>query len=343
MLDSRLPPRAALLARPCSSWPTPSPAQRAPPRRPPTLNSVVGRWRGSTDAGAAMSTSATSASSGAAARRHAWSASARRCTRASCRATSTCASRRAPTASTTWRCPRDKKETAFKLILDHHRRQGHDLHLLQPRARFSAADRLPPRHRRLALRDGRGQDQRRGQAGDLSDAAHRLRERRVHPQIAWTSRPRPPSPISSACSPAGKRWRAAALLARQRAPEGGQCRRGRRRTCGAPSRSTRATRRHGRRWAGRWPKTVSREDALAAYREGIAVAATQGRQAGGQGNAGVRAADRARARRRAGRGRLSVGSASAPLTRCACGARAPRRRGWRAHPRARCRHCRRGP
>ncbi len=36
--------------------------------------------------------------------------------------------------------------------LDHYRRQGHDLHVLQSRARLSAADHLPARDRGLAVR-----------------------------------------------------------------------------------------------------------------------------------------------------------------------------------------------
>ncbi len=86
--------------------------------------------------------------------------------------------------------------------VDHDRRQGHDLHVRQSAStifRSGSSTGAATEGWLYATIEGKlkGEDQQ----GHLPDAARRLRDRRVHPQVAWRRLLRPRSPVSSGCSP----------------------------------------------------------------------------------------------------------------------------------------------
>ena len=118
--------------------------------------------------------------------------------------------------------PSGQQETAFKLDVDHDGRQRHassrspiPQHEFPQRIIYRRGD------RGLAVRDDRRQDQGRGPQGHLPDAPRRLRDRRVHPQVDDGQRLAVAGARQfRADARRGPRRRAAALLARQRVPEG---------------------------------------------------------------------------------------------------------------------------
>ena len=94
--------------------------------------------------------------------------------------------------------PSGKTETAFRFegetvdkTLDRERR---GLHVRQSQAGVPATDFLPARQGRLAVRVGRGQGQRRRTQGHLSDAPDQLRIGRIH--LALSAMP-PPSALET--------------------------------------------------------------------------------------------------------------------------------------------------
>ena len=111
--------------------------------------------------------------------------------------------------------PSGQKEAAFRFA--ERTMDGTDAiyTFVESRARLPATHRLPPRQRRLAVHPRRRQAQGRGAPHHLSDASHRLRERRVPPAVGrrWRDpRPaRPRSRASSACWPPGATGRCCAI------------------------------------------------------------------------------------------------------------------------------------
>ena len=119
------------------------------------------------------------------------------------RATSTCASRRAPTASSTSRCRPGQKEAAFKLVVDRTTDdKDDDLHVRQSASTTSRSGSSIAAAREgwlYATIEGKykGEDRQ----VIYPDAPHRLRDRRVHPQVAMADAAvAPRSRASSACS-----------------------------------------------------------------------------------------------------------------------------------------------